>query len=360
MKTYQIRNAQLRLLESLCQATSVSGDERDVRRIVLDAIEPLADELEVDPIGNVLAVKKGRGRNRLRVMMAAHMDEIGFMITADDRKGMLRFDKVGGMDARQLVGKAVVVGREQVPGVIGAKAIHLTTASERRRSMSIDSLRIDLGPEPEGRVKVGDRATFAPNFQVLGRGSARSVSSKALDDRVGVASLIEHFRHAPENIDLLAAFTTQEEIGLRGAKVAADNMKPDLAIALDCTPALDLPAVDPDFENARYNARLGAGPAIYQVDGATLSDPRLVRYLQETAARYKIPYQLRQPGGGGTDAGAIHKSGIGVPSISISVPGRYMHTSAGLIRVNDWRAALNLVAAALTDLRPKLLNQPRQ
>ena len=359
-KTYQIRAAQLQLLESLCQATSVSGDERDVRKLVLEAIEPLADSVEVDAIGNVLAVKNGRGRNRLKVMIAAHMDEIGFMITADDKKGLLRFDKVGGIDSRQLAGKAVVVGRDQVPGVIGAKAIHLTTVRERRRPVSFDGMRIDIGPEPEGRIKVGDRATFAPNFQVLGQGAGRSISSKALDDRVGVASLVEHLRNAPENIDLLAAFTVQEEIGLRGAKVAADRLKPDLAFVLDCTPALDLPAVDLDLENVRYNSRLGFGPAIYTVDRATLSDPRLVRYLEETAAKYKIPYQLRQPGGGGTDAGAIHKSGVGVPSISVSVPSRYAHTAASIMRVNDWRGALNLISAAMTDLRPNLLKLPRQ
>jgi endoglucanase len=174
-------------------------------------------------------------------------------------------------------------------------------------------------------------------------------------------------RHAPPNIDLLAAFTVQEEVGLRGARVAAYTLNPDLAMALDSTPANDLPAwnsggryVDPaDGENARYNTRLGQGPAIYVADSATLSDPRLIRHLAETAEAYGIPYQIRQPGGGGTDAGAIHKQRLGIPTVSVSVPGRYAHTAALLCRLDDWKNTLALVHAALTRLPVDLLDVER-
>ena len=168
-------------------------------------------------------------------------------------------------------------------GVIGAKPIHLTTEDERSHSITLDSLRIDTGPGNNG-LKLGDRATFATTFARLGP----SLRAKALDDRLGVATLIELVKHAPANIDLQAAFTVQEEVGLRGAQVAAYAFDPDVAIVLDSTPANDLPAWD-GAENTRYNTRLGAGPAIYVADGATLSDPRLVRLLMETAESVGLP-----------------------------------------------------------------------
>ena len=228
-------NAQLKLLEKLCNACAVSGDEGEVRQIVLEEIQGLADEVRVDALGNVLATKAGRGRNRPRVMLSAHMDEVGFMLVADDGDGLFRFEIVGGVDIRQLPGKAVLVGRDHTPGVIGARPIHLTTAEDRKRVIPLDALRIDIGPA--GKAKLGQRATFATRFQRNGP----VLIAKALDNRFGVATLIELLRHAPENIDLLAAFTVQEEIGLRGAKVAAHALDPDLGIAIDSTPANDLP-----------------------------------------------------------------------------------------------------------------------
>ena len=173
-----------------------------------------------------------------------------------------------------------------------------------------------------GKVKVGDRATFATRFRQVGP----SLFGKALDNRLGVATLIELLRHAPENVELLVSFSVQEEIGLRGARVAAFAFNPDLAIAVDSTPAFDLPRWD-ESENSAYNTRLGAGPAIYIADAGTLSDPRLIRHLAQTGESYGIPYQFRQPGGGGTDAGAIHRVRTGVPSVSVSIPGRYAHTA---------------------------------
>jgi len=166
-----------------------------------------------------------------------------------------------------------------------------------------------------------------------------------------VATLIELVKNAPQNIDLLAAFTVQEEVGLRGAGVAAYALDPDLAIALDSTPAQDLPTWD-GSENTQYNARLGAGPAIYVADRGTLSDPRLVRHLIETAEAAGIPYQIRQPGGGGTDSGAMHKQRTGIPSVSVSVPARYNHTPAAIARLSDWKHTLGLVFLALKGLNP--------
>jgi endoglucanase len=243
--------------------------------------------------------------------------------------------------------------------VIGAKPVHLTTSDERERNIPLDSLRIDLGPGSNAKAKVGDRAAFATPFARLGP----SLRAKALDDRLGVATLIELVRQPPPGIELLAAFTVQEEVGLRGARVAAYALEPDLAIAVDSTPAMDLPAWDEQdggpVENTRYNTRLGHGPAIYVADGATLADPRLVRHLVDTAEAMQIPYQIRQPGGGGTDAGAMHLARAGIPSASVSIPGRYAHTAAGLARLSDWQHTLDLLYQALGRLTPDLLAEER-
>jgi endoglucanase len=201
-------------------------------------------------------------------------------------------------------------------------------------------MRIDLGPE--GKAKVGDRGTFATKFKHVGP----SIMSKAIDDRIGVAILIELLKHAPKNIELCLAFSVQEEIGLRGAKVAAHYFDPDLAIAVDSTPARDLP----DFEgkeNYTYNTRLGLGPAIYMANVSTIDDSRLVRFLEETALKNKIQFQFRQPGGGGTNAGAIQLTRSGVPVVSVSVPHRYTHSPISVSRVDDWKNTLNLLYAAL-------------
>lgn len=351
----KIGKAQINLLERLCNACAVSGDEGQIRKIILEQIDAQVDEVKIDALGNLLVTRRGssggegKDGKRLRVMLAAHMDEIGLMLTHDEGDGVYRFEMVGGIDERILAGKAVLVGKEGLPGVIGVKPVHLAEREERERGLTIDNLRVDIGPAG-GRVKVGDRATFTTRFTRLGS----SLLGKAMDDRLGVATLIELVKHAPANIDLLAAFTVQEEVGLRGARVAAYAFDPDMAIALDSTPAFDLP-LDDGEENTRYNTRLGGGPAIYIADGATLSDPRLIRHLVSTAEKYNIPFQFRQPGGGGTDAGAIHKQRSGIPSVSISVPGRYAHTPATIVRLEDWRNTLGLVHAALTDITPTIL-----
>jgi endoglucanase len=348
-----IGDEQIKLLERLSNACAVSGDEGEVRKIVLEQVRPHADEVKVDALGNVLVTKRSSAEHPLRVMLAAHMDEVGLMLTYDVGDGIYRFDTIGGLSTTELPAKAIWVGKDHIPGVIGLKPLHLGDPEEHKRPIGLEDLRIDIGPVA-GKVKVGDRVAFATTFIQQGP----SLRGKALDNRLGVATLIELVKHAPPQIDLQAAFTVQEEIGLRGARVAAFTLNPDIAIILDSTPAFDLPAWDVD-ENVRYNTRLGAGPAIYVADSGTLYDPRLVSFLIETAEAHGIPYQIRQPGGGGTDAGAIHKQRVGVPSVSVSVPGRYHHSPASIVRLSDWQHTLNLVATALFHITSKVLEGER-
>jgi tetrahedral aminopeptidase len=342
--------AQIKLLEKLCRAAGVSGGESEVRKIILDEIKPHVDEVKVDALGDVLAFKKGGGAKRLRLMLDAHMDEVGFILVAEDGEGLYRFKTIGGIDPRNLAGKQVLLGRERKPGVIGLGPIHLTTADERKRLLSEDVLRIDIGPE--AKVKIGERGTFAPNFQRVGP----ALMSKSLDNRLGVATLIELLKGSYPNIDLCAAFTVQEEVGLRGVKVAADYFKPEVGIVIDSTPANDLP-MQFEGENTFYNTKLGLGPAIYVSNSSTLDDPRLVRFLQKVAEQAGITYQIRQPGGGGTNAGGIQRAGAGVPVVSVSVPHRYTHSPMSVARLDDWKNTLVLLYTAIRQITPALLKR---
>jgi len=356
----------LDFVAQLSNTVGVSGDEGAVRRLILDAIRPHVDDVRVDALGNVLAVKRSRSRNAQRVLMAAHMDEVGFMITGHDSDGSLKFDLVGGVDERLLLGKPVLVRAAAsgvratvVRGVIGAAPVHVLSPEQRHNVVKAKALRIDLGAEnadaAKKLVKAGDRGTFATEFQVLGEGAARSLCGKALDDRLGCATLVELLQNGPYPCELHAAFTVQEEVGLRGARVIGYAVDPVAAFVLDCTPAHDLPPSLDERENVHYNTRLGLGPAIYVADAGALHDRRLIRYLQATAQRAGLPYQIRQPGGGSTDASAIHVSRAGIPSLSVSVPGRYLHTPAALARLADWRNTVALLQAALSGWSARVL-----
>lgn len=334
-----IGSPQLKLLEKLCNAIGVSGDESEVRKIILEQVKPLADEVKVDAMGNVLVTKKARTKGKaLRVMLDAHMDEVGLLLVSNEGD-TFSFEVVGGIDSRHLFGKQMMVGKDHTPAVIGAPPPHKASSDDYLRKPSTGSMRVDMGG---GSAKVGDRATFAANFKRVGP----SIMSKAIDDRIGVATLIELLKHAPGNIELCLSFSVQEEIGLRGTKVAANQFKPDLAIAIDSTPARDLPDHE-GRENINYNTKLGLGPAIYTYESRAMHDSRLVKFLQEVAQREKIPYQMRQPGGGGTNGQAIQLSRGGIPTVSVSVPHRYTHSPISIARIDDWKNTLNLVHSVL-------------
>jgi putative aminopeptidase FrvX len=338
----------LALLRRLCEAVAVSGEEDAVREIVKRELGAAGYEQETDALGNLLLRRRPRSGRGMRVLLDAHMDEVGFMIVAEDGEGLYQFKTIGGVAARELVGKQIVVGRKKTAGVIGAKPIHLAKEEELKHPVAEDALRVDLGPG--GKVKVGDRGTFAPNFRRVGP----SLISKALDNRVGVATLVELAKRAPRRLDLMFAFTVQEEIGTRGAKVAASRFRPEAAIVVDSTPANDLP-MQYEGENTFYNSRLGEGPALYVMDRGAISDRRLAEFVEATARKKQIPYQIRQPGGGGTNAGAIQRAIAGVPVVSISVPHRYTHTAASLARVVDWSNTIRLLEEVLQGIEPGIL-----
>lgn len=348
------------ILKELSEAVGVSGDEAAVRQIILQHIDEHAEDIRIDAMGNITALKRavkpGR-RPRPRVLLAAHMDEVGFMVTGIDGDGSLRFTAIGGIDDRILPALRVRVGEEGIPGVILWTPIHKNRDQATR---GISSLRIDIGAsskdEVAGKVKPGDRIAFDSAYMELG---SETLRGKSFDDRVGCSLLVDVLQGGPYPCDVLAAFTVQEEIGLRGAKVAAQTLKPDVAIALEGTTANDIlnPTAEPDDPTVpNPTCKLGDGPVLTVMDASLIVNPRLLGFLRAVADSHSIPTQLKTSPGGGTDAGAIHRAGAGVPSAVISVPCRYIHSPAALLRRSDYAHTLALIQAVLRDLTMDVLD----
>jgi endoglucanase len=277
------------------------------------------------------------------------MDEVGLMITEIDKSGLLKFAAVGGIDPRMLLAKRVLVGADRIPGVITGPVPHLQSTESARRVLEIDDLAIDIGAGDEkvanAKVKQGDYGVFATQFRPLSDDPVwPTVRGKAFDDRAGCAALIGLLADRYP-VDLYGVFTVQEEVGLRGARVAAYRVAPDAAIALEGTICDDLP--QPSDEDDTPVTRLGDGPAVSLMDRALVSHPGLLRLLQETAEAEGIRIQYKAPLLGSTDAGAIHLTRAGVPAITAAIPCRYIHSPAAILNMNDLANTVRLVGAAL-------------
>ncbi|MCL4248199.1 MAG: M42 family metallopeptidase [Anaerolineae bacterium] len=341
----------VQLLKSLSEARGISGQESAVRQVVLNAIDGHGEQIRIDPLGSITAVKPGTGQRRLRVMIAAHMDEIGFMVAGVDGDGLVRFTNVGGVDDRILPGLRVKIGTNGISGVVVWTPIHL---NRDQAVVKMSSLRIDIGAsskdDANGKVKLGDMIVFDTRFAELGD---QMVRGKAFDDRAGCSLLIDVLRGGPYPVDVLAAFTVQEEIGLRGAQVAAQFFQPDVAFVLEGTTANDIPnplrEVD-DQSALNPTCHVLGGPVISIMDRSLIVDPRMFNFLKATATKHEIPYQLKTQLGGGTDGGSIHTANSGVMTGVISLPCRYIHSPAALLHRADYDHALRLIQAVLQDI----------
>ena len=343
------------LLKQLTEATGVASDEKEVRLLLRDLITDHVDEWRVDALGNLLALKKGDGSSDLRVMVDAHMDEVGLIVTNIDSDGTCQFETIGGFDPRALLGKVVQVGAKKHIGVIGATPVHLLKAGEGGKVVPTSSMRIDIGAKNKDAAadlaNVGDYAAFVTEYEEIGQ----CAIGKAFDNRAGCAALVELLRKERYPFDLYAAFTVQEEVGLVGAKTAAFGVKPDAALVLESTPAYDLPTKD----DASPNVALGKGPSLYMMDSQTIQDPRLVQHIVQTAVSHNIPYQIRRPGGGGTNTGNIQKAHSGVPAATIAVPGRYAHTPTLMINLEDYANVVKLAEATLRELKTEVVRRSK-
>lgn len=333
-------------LMELTRLDGVSGDEQPVRQAILTDIRDKGLQYQIDSIGNLIVKAKSSHSCDFRVMLSAHMDEVGFMITGITEDGKLKFGTVGGMDPRILLGQQLRVGPKAIPGVIGYKSIHLQDKAERDSVVKMKNLYIDIGAKDrqkaEGLVSLGDYAAFASEPVLFGK---NRLKAKALDDRVGCAIQMELLKETWP-FELVACFTVQEEVGLRGARVAANRVQPDIAIILEGTTSADVPGV----KEHEVSTALGKGPAISFADRTSIGDRELIDHFVRTAQEEGIPYQWKQTVTGGNDAGKIQTSGKGVRVISISVPCRYIHSPVSCMDTNDFENMLKLVRAALNRL----------
>lgn len=338
----------IELLRKLSLASGISGDEGEIREIIREEAEKYADRMEVDALGNLLAFKKGKSSAKT-VLVAAHMDEIGFIVNGIGEDGFIHFGTVGGIDSRTVYGKRVLVGPKKVQGVIGAKPVHQRSKGEKGKAYSMDELYADIGAKDKAEacemVSLGDTAVYDSEFLLFGKGR---IKGKALDNRAGCAAALEAMKDIPF-YDTWFAFTVQEEVGLKGAAVAAYAKNPDFAIVVDTTTAADFSGVDP----LRNASSLGKGTVIFQMESTTYYRPEAVQFAVDTANFAGILYQHKNVVAGGLDAGAIQPARCGIETISIATPCRYLHSPACVIDKADFTATAALLSELLQALERK-------
>lgn len=328
-------------LKELCTLGGISGDEGDIREYIISRINGSC-EYETDNLGNLIVHKKGRRPTSKKLMLAAHMDEVGMIITSYKNDATLGFSAVGGVDAGVVAGRNVLVGKEKIHGVIGSPAIHNLTAEERKQPHKISNLRIDIGAsdceEAKRYVSLGDSVIFDSEFTELGSDYCKC---RAIDDRAGCAILLDIALSEVE-FDLTLVFTVQEEVGARGAKAAAFSVNPDYALVLETTTAADIPGVSGE----KRVCILGNGAVVGFMDRSTIYDKELFNLAFDIANEKDIKIQAKTMIAGGNDSGAIHTSRGGVKTLAISVPVRYLHSPSCVMKYSDFIACRELCLAA--------------
>ncbi|MFW9984281.1 MAG: M42 family metallopeptidase [Candidatus Odinarchaeota archaeon] len=339
-----------KVLPKLSEAIGISGYEAEAREVIRKEVEDLVDEVWVDALGNLLAVRKGK-QEHPKILLDAHVDEIGFIVRYVHDNGFLRLTPIGGWDPRILPGHRVALRpagtdpTNRVYGVIGATPPHLTTAAQREKVISIEDLYVDIGvfskeAVEEMGIRIGTQMTvWQPYIEMPGD----TVSGKAFDDRVGCLVIIEVLRRLAKAGDhkstVAANFAVAEEVGGRGARTGAYTLEPDVAIALECTSAGDMPGIPKE----KSPTQLGQGPALTVADRNLIVHPQVLATLEKVAKKENITYQIKQPLGGGTDGGPISQTRHGVPTGVVSVPCRYIHSAISLLQLRDIMATIDLV-----------------
>ena len=340
----------LELLKELCRLNGVSGAEDPVRNFIQTQAQPYADSLRSDALGNLIVFKRGKKSTGNKLLLAAHMDEVGVIVTRITEEGFLKVDFVGGVDRRVAIGKPVVLGENEIPGLIGLKAIHLVSREEEEKVPKTDALYIDIGAkdreEAEKLVPPGTYGSFVGPPQEFGQGFLKA---KAIDDRIGCAIMLELLKEDLP-LDVTFAFTAQEEVGTRGAFGTAFSVSPEVALVLETTTAADLPGV----EGARRVCAPGKGPVISYMDGATIYDRDLFENLRRLAEDHGIPWQTKEYIAGGNDARTIQRSRSGVRVAALSAAVRYLHAPATVGSLADFENMWKLTRLFLADQAAQL------
>lgn len=333
-------------LFELCRLNGVSGDEDQVREYLRQKAAPYADSMRTDAMGNLIVFKKGKKNTGSKLLIAAHMDEVGLIVTKVTDEGFLKFDFVGGVDRRVAIGKPVKLGEENIPGIIGLKAIHLVKREEMKKTPKTDALYIDIGAKDKEEalklVQPGTYGSFVGEPEEFGNGLLKA---KAIDDRVGCAIMLSLLRQELP-MDVTFAFTVQEEVGTRGAFGAAFSVTPEIGLVLETTTAANLPDVEPH----RQVCAPGKGPVISYMDSGTIYDRGLFEKLRDLAEANDIPWQTKEYIAGGNDARTIQRTKEGVRVAAISAAVRYLHAPASVGSMADFENMERLVMLFLNDL----------
>ena len=339
------------LLEKLSNASGVSGFEDEVRNLMMEELKGHVDDLEVDNMGNLIATKNGKPNGK-KVMLAAHMDEIGLMVRYIDKEGFIKFSKLGGINDQMLLNQEVYIhsNGEQILGVVGSKPPHRMKAAEKKKPVEYENMFIDIGAsdkeDAQEMVNIGDPITIKQKFAEL---KNDLVMGNAMDNRVGCAIMVEVMKRVRSDATIYGVGTVQEEVGLKGARTAAYRINPDMALALDVTISGD----HPGMKEEDAPAKAGKGPCIILTDASgrgIITHPQVKELLIQVAEEEEIPYQLEVSEGGTTDATAIHLTREGIPTGVISPPSRYIHTPVSVVNINDVENAVKLILAVLNRL----------
>ena len=336
-------------LKEMCRINAVSGDEDCIRDYIRQKAEPYADSIRTDALGNLIVFKRGVCSTGNQLMLAAHMDEVGIIVTHITEDGFLKFDFVGGVDRRVAVGKPVVLGDEQIPGVIGLKAVHLVSREEEKKAPKTDALYVDIGArDRDEAMKLAPPGTYGAFIGEPEEFGDGFLKAKAIDDRIGCTVMLELLQEELP-MDVTFAFTAQEEVGTRGAFGAAFSVTPEIALILETTTAADLP----EIEGARRVCAPGSGPVISYMDGGTIYDRELFRTLCHLAEVQNIPWQTKEYIAGGNDARTIQRTKAGVRVAAISASVRYLHAPASVGSISDFENMVKLSRAFIAELARK-------
>ncbi|MGN0780019.1 MAG: M42 family metallopeptidase [Aristaeellaceae bacterium] len=335
-------------LKTLTEINAPSGYEQPLRRYLLEELQAAGQKPVIDRMGNVVVVREGKGENRKRVMLSAHMDEVGFIVRAATEDGFLKVLPLGGVDPRVIISKRVLVGDDKLPGVIGAAPIHLQSSADRKRVLGYDDVYVDIGAkdkkEAEAKAPVGTQICFDTPYVTYGEGY---VCAKALDDRVGIYNLFRLVTAQEEYpCDVVAVFASEEEVGCRGAKGAAFAQAPDVGIALEGTTCNDLG----DVPEACQVCRTGDGVAVSFGDGSSLVNRDLFRHTLSIAEEQGLHCQVKGSVSGGNEAGVMQRARQGIPTIVLSVPCRYIHSPSTVCCMQDVEDQLTVARALLMSL----------
>ncbi|MGM7682498.1 M42 family metallopeptidase [Cytobacillus sp. Hm23] len=343
----------LMMLKDLTDAKGISGNEREVREVMEKYISPFADEVKIDGLGSLVARKTGMEKGP-RIMLAAHLDEVGFIVTQIDKNGFIRFQTIGGWWSQVMLAQRVTIVTKlgDITGVIGSKPPHLLSVQARKKPADIKNMYIDVGASSKEEavgwgISPGDQIVPHTEFTVMQ--NEKMLLAKAWDNRVGCAVAIEVMKRLDiENHPnvFYGVGTAQEEIGLRGAKTSAHMIQPDIAISVDVGIAGDTPGVN----ESEAVGKMGEGPQVILYDSSMIAHKGLRDFVTNIAEAYNIPYQFDLITGGTTDSGAIHLTGKGVPTLTITIPTRYIHTNAALLHRDDYENTIKLVVEVIKQL----------